>query len=464
MTLSKPPINNKSVGWVEETKPNPAFDGENPVGWIEETKPNNDSQLGFTSAQPNLQSNREVEILLSCTRTTIDSQTIANLKILLQETIDWQYLLKIAKRHKVMPLLYWNLNNTCPELVPPDIMVLLQNHFNDNARRSLFLSAELVKLLNLLESHHISAIPFKGPVLAVSAYHNLALRQFSDLDILVQKQHINQAKELFLSHGYQMKIECIKPNKSQIAKFIKSPDIYKLVRECAYPFINKKNGVLAELHWGVMPEFFSFPIEAQGLWYDLEEIAIAGKKVASFSPENTLLILCGHGAKDCWTELPRICDIAELIRSYPQLNWETVIKRATIMGSERMVLLGIFLAQNLLCTSVPELVEERIKADSIVKKLGEEIKAGLFGENGSTTSIGQLSKFHIIVRERLWEKIQYCLQTALTPTTSDWLLLPLVRFPAWFYYPLRCLRLAINFILRKVKSKSLKQESAPYSV
>ena len=442
MTLSKPPINHKSVGWVEATKPN------------------HYQALGFAIAQPNLHSSREVAVLLSCTRTTMDSETAASLKILLQQPIDWQYLLKIARHHKVMPLLYWNLNNTCPEVLPPDIMAVLQNYFNENARRSLFLSMELVKILNLLESHHIPAIPFKGPVLAETAYNNLALRKFSDIDILVQKQHINQAKELFLRHGYRMKIECIKPNELQEAKFIESPDIHKLVRECAYPFINKKTGVMAELHWAVMPEFFSFPIEGQGLWSDLEQIAIAGNTVSNFSPENTSLILCGHGAKDCWTELTRICDIAELIRSHPQLNWDTVMERATIMGSERMLILGLLLAKNLLGTSLPELVESRIKADPKVKKLAAQIQEELFGKNGSTTSIGQLSKFHIIVRERRWEKIQYCLQTALTPTTSDWLLLPLVRFPTWFYYPLRFLRLARNFIGKKVKNYSLKQEVA----
>ena len=446
MMLLKAPINHKSVGWVEETKPN-----QYPA-------------LGFAVAQPNLLSSREVAVLLCCTRTTMDSETAASLERLLQQPIDWQYLLKIARRQKVMSLLYWSLNNICPEAVPSDIIEQLRDHFHKNARHSLFLSVELVKLLNLLESHHIPAIPFKGPALAVSAYNNLALRQFSDLDILVQKQHINQAKELFLTHGYRMKIECIRPNESEEAKFIESPDIHKLVRECAYPFINKKIGILAELHWAVMPEFFSFPIEEQGLWSDLEQIAIAGKTLSHFSPENTLLILCGHGAKDCWTELTRICDIAELIRSYPHLNWDKVIEKSTIMGSERMLILGLFLAKHLLGISLPELVESRIQANPIVKKLAEEIKAGLFGENGSTTSIGQLSKFHVIVRERLWEKIQYCLHTALTPTTSDWLLLPLVRFPTWFYYPLRLMRLAFNFIGKKVNIQSLKEEAASSSV
>ena len=92
--------------------------------------------------KPNLQFNREVQVLLCCTRTTMDCQTAARLERLLKEPIDWQYLLKIAQRQKVMPLLYWSLNNTCPSAVPSDIMARLREHFHKNARHSLFLSVE----------------------------------------------------------------------------------------------------------------------------------------------------------------------------------------------------------------------------------------------------------------------------------------------------------------------------------
>ncbi|HBB33924.1 MAG TPA: hypothetical protein DDZ80_19065 [Cyanobacteria bacterium UBA8803] len=391
----------------------------------------------------------EVELLLCCARTSINPETGDRLRVLLQQNINWQHLLKLARRHGVMPLLYWILNDTCPGAIPDDTMTKLREHFHDNARRSLFLTVELVRLLNLFASQNIPAIPFKGPVLATSAYGNLSLRQFSDLDILVRESDINKAKELFLAQGYKMKIERIRLSEEQEAAFVRSPHIYKLVRECAYPFINLKIGIMAELHWAVMPKHFSLAIDSEQLWDNLELVAIAGTTVSNLSPENTLLLICGHGTKDCWIQLNRICDVAELIRSHPQLDWERLIEKATLLGSERILWLGLFLAKQLLGTSLPESVWQRIQADPLVEILAAQIQEGLCDETEKFSSIGRLSSFHLQVRERLGHKIQYCLRAAITPTTSDWLLLPLVRFPAWLYYLIRPIRLVKNYVVRQ---------------
>jgi len=53
---------------------------------------------------------------------------------------------------------------------------------------NFFLTKELLELLTLFEAHCIPASPYKGPALAIMAYGNLALRQFSDLNILVHKR------------------------------------------------------------------------------------------------------------------------------------------------------------------------------------------------------------------------------------------------------------------------------------
>jgi hypothetical protein len=101
-----------------------------------------------------------------------------------------------------MPLLYWSLNDIGSEAVPKAIWTQLPNYFHTNAQHNLFLTAELFKLVNLFEQHEIPVIPFKGPVFAVYAYGNLGLRQFSDLDILVDKRHFLIAQNLLLSEGY----------------------------------------------------------------------------------------------------------------------------------------------------------------------------------------------------------------------------------------------------------------------
>jgi hypothetical protein len=49
------------------------------------------------------------------------------------------------------------------------------------------LTAELCRLISLFAAADIAAIPYKGPVLGLFAYGNIALRRFVDLDVIVKK-------------------------------------------------------------------------------------------------------------------------------------------------------------------------------------------------------------------------------------------------------------------------------------
>lgn len=191
---------------------------------------------------------REVELLLCCARNQLDSTTITRVKALVQQPIDWSYLVGIATQHGLLPLLYWNLNSICPEIVLPTILGQLKNDFQNNAQRNLFLTRELLKLVNLLERHGISPLAFKGPVLAFSVYGNLALRRLTDLDILVRPCDVLAAKELLLSQGYR---HVDKPTSDQEMTRFQSHYDYKFVRDQGRP-------LLVEMHWAFTPEKFFF--------------------------------------------------------------------------------------------------------------------------------------------------------------------------------------------------------------
>jgi hypothetical protein len=117
----------------------------------------------------------EIELLLSCARTSKDSESVSQITSLLQGDMDWAYLLRTARRHGMMPLLYWPLSTTCPEAVLQAILNQLRNQLHRNAHRDLVLTAELLKLLVLCEAQGILAISYKGPTLAALAYGNLSL-------------------------------------------------------------------------------------------------------------------------------------------------------------------------------------------------------------------------------------------------------------------------------------------------
>ena len=50
----------------------------------------------------------------------------------------------------------------------------------------MLLTSELIKIMKLLEENDIKAIAFKGPTLAQLAYGDVTLRQYVDLDLLVE--------------------------------------------------------------------------------------------------------------------------------------------------------------------------------------------------------------------------------------------------------------------------------------
>ena len=78
----------------------------------------------------------------------IKSQIIS----LIQQEIDWDYLLQKSSEHRLTPLLYWQLNNICPNSVPQNIMECLKTYFHENAHKNLLFMGELFRILELFES------------------------------------------------------------------------------------------------------------------------------------------------------------------------------------------------------------------------------------------------------------------------------------------------------------------------
>ncbi len=391
----------------------------------------------------------EIELLLCCSRTYIEPAIAARIKILLQEEIDWEYLLQTAAKHGVKPLLYQSLSATAKELVPPEILTQLRQDFRTNGLGNLNRTKELLKILDLFAVNDIPVFTFKGPAIASLAYGELSWRQFNDLDILVRNRDIIRARDLFLSLGNEMKVELIELTKQQKEIFVKSPQIHEFVRECAYPFIRQQSGVIVELHWRMMPSYFSFPIDSENLWERLIPVPILGTNILTLSPEDSLLLLCGHGIKECWDKLNRVCDIAALIHKHPNLDWDRVMAEATRLGCQRILFLGLFLAKELLGTGLPEFIWEKIEADGVVTELAVQVYEGFFSNGNMTKQSFPVTRLHLKARERFIDKVRYFLGVMMTPTTSDWLVLPLATYPSLLYYLFRPIRLVGEYLRGK---------------
>jgi len=353
----------------------------------------------------------EVELLLSCVRPDLNAERVKRIRALVQAQMDWDRLLRLARQHGVVPLLYRSLSASCPESVPQDSFNRLRDRFQANARRNVFLTRELLRLLSVFEAHEIAALPLKGPVLAVSAYGDLALRQFSDLDILVHRRDVPRAGELLLSQGY-----CPRGHQTsaQKAACLQAQFHHKFMRS---------DEALVELHWGLIEWQFSSSLDLDRVWERLETISLAGTAVRNLSPEDMLLFLCVHAAKPAhrWQRLGWICDVAGLLHTHQGLDWGRVMAEAHRLGSERRLLLGLRLAGELLGAALPEPVRGKMQSAPVVQALAAQVCERLGGSDGNRHTL-EGPRFDLQVMERRRDRARFLLRSVLASTAIKWAL------------------------------------------
>ena len=382
----------------------------------------------------------EIQLLLSCAQTSQDAARDDRIRALIRQEIDWTYLLRTAGRQGVAPLLYRSLNAT--EGVPKDVLDRLRERFHANSRRNLFLSGKLLEILDALEEREIPALPYKGPVLATAAYGSLGLREFSDLDILLDDKDVLEAKAVLTSLGYQPRDHM---TGAQEAAFLRYERQYEFAHD---------DGTMVELQWKVTPRYFLFPLDHEHVWERSVPTSLGGRTVQTFSPEDLLLVLCVHGSVHCWARLGWVCDVAELVRKSGEIDWERLVERASAFSGRRMLLLGLFLANQLLNVDLEPDILRQARVDKAVEALSEDVRERLLSEAPDPEGILEGSAFrgfHFRVIEGLRGKLRYCAHRVATPTLWERRLLPLpaVLFP--LYRVLRPILLTGKFVSRLAK-------------
>jgi len=319
-------------------------------------------------------------------------------------------------------------------------MVSLRKRFHANAQRNLFLLAELFQILDLLEEHHIPAIPYKGPILSVVLYGDASLRQFSDLDIIVPSENVLEARTLLVSRGYRHDKE------------ISEKEFRSVIQNTKDLILRRDDRITLELHWGITENPNPIYIRPDFLWKNLKKLTISGRTVTMHAPEDLLFILCVHGGKHCWEYLVWLCDIAELIRCYPKLDWKQAIETASSLRARRILLLGLSLARNALGAEIPDWINATIDGDHVVNELGDQIRACLAGGTPLTLQQGENQRYLMKLREHRSDRFLVAFWQAkhsLGLTERDKEILP--SFPVLLYF-IRPFRLAWEYGLRPFRS------------
>lgn len=307
--------------------------------------------------------NTEYEVVVSCARSTIGEAEEQRLRRTLGQPVDWHRVLYLARFHNVYPLVHKTLSTLSDIEVPSEVMGELRQRHMLTAATNLRKIQELGRITDLLHAVGVRLVSFKGPTLAHEAYRSLALRPCTDLDILIEKSKFRTVQEILLEDGYLPAIHRELNSLSQRAHLFLSQQV---------PFVRDRTHSL-DVHASLMPPGYEYSFGFRELYDRTLTISIGNREIRTFNREDLLLILCFHGLKNRWERLKHVCDVAELIRATPELDWDVVVRRARQTNGEGILHLGLLLSTMLMDAPVPEELAARVREDERAAKFGKRL-------------------------------------------------------------------------------------------
>src|SRR5947209_12138060 len=89
------------------------------------------------------------------------SGKLKRIQPLLDSQLRWDVLLGLAERHGVQPLLY-ELVRGIQQAVPKDHFCSLEQSYQTNVHKALFLSRELIRIVDRLSAEGIAVMPYRA--------------------------------------------------------------------------------------------------------------------------------------------------------------------------------------------------------------------------------------------------------------------------------------------------------------
>lgn len=385
----------------------------------------------------------ETNLIVLCARVFLFNANSPALRAALAEPLDWGVVEQNAGNHVVLPLVAYVLSHYGAELIPQDIRERLQERLVSAACNNLAWLREWLKILRAFAETGIPVISFKGPTLALMAYRNLALREFTDLDLLIQPCDVLKTRDVLIRNGYVL--DSVVPSDTDAALTHSSH------RQIS--FVNGNREITVDLHWGLLHEMFPFQLEVGQLFESAFVERQEGVSFLSLSPEHSLLFLCAHGTKHCWSNLRWLCDVACHIQSNPSLDWDLCIRLAEPAGCELVFKHSLLLIGEVLGLELPVPIKQYASQDTEAYSLAKTAQTFLFRQNDDRSRyLDDRSRYLEVLRYRLafakgwrWRAgAALVLRRAFVPNEADWHRVRLPRPLYFLYYLIRPIRLAVE--------------------
>ena len=359
--------------------------------------------------------------------------------------LDWTYVLDAAHRQQILPLLNECLSAVGTGAVPPASLKALAQRVAIIHARNRQLARELVHLHRAADGAGIRLLSFKGPVLAVTLYGDLALRQFGDLDLLVDRASSPRAEELLATLGYR---------RGRDFGF-----------EVSY--VNGATRIAVDLHRALSADNFPVAARFADLWERRQKVVLEGGYAETLSSPDVLIAMCIEAARDAHlgkSKLAKMSDLFHALRALSDIEWVQAQARVRRLGLRRALWFGIQLAAGIPRTPVARNAALDAPPSRLRPWLRDAEARVLRAPGTSPPAQRHGDLFLFFLRERWRDRLlPYALRVhrLVTPNVHDRRVIALPRPLAPLYYLVRPVRLVRQYGGARQKRAGLAGGSPP---
>ena len=297
----------------------------------------------------------EDQLLFACTRQTfLAAHHDEVLDICRNRAVNWDIVYTIAAVHGVAPLVYVNLLQCCPTGwgMPQPVGDQFKHNLASNMVYKAKRAKKTAEVLAFCNSKAIDIMLIKGAALEMLVYHQPWYTVSNDVDFIVK------AKWEALPEADRRALWTIRRGLPSECDFFEHHDVMM-------------GGTLA--------------VDFDKIWTEASQVNFRGHDVFVMAPEDMLMALCINSCRKRYFRLKALCDIAETINAYRDLNWEKLTAQSRVYGCNMIVYPALLIPSMTLGSDLPEGVLADLAVSSRRKQLIGYLSQGIL--RSSLTSL-----------------------------------------------------------------------------
>jgi hypothetical protein len=284
----------------------------------------------------------DARLLVLCARPDLPVRDLAEVRDLLRQGPRWEPLIRRADEEGVLPLLYENIK-AFPDDVPHEVLERLKVHYLRNLARNARIGRQVEPLFREVRSSGLKVVLTKGLRLALTAYPDMALRPFWDVDLFASSSDWPALEKILSSQGFE---ETPSPESGRGGAASRPAWIYS-------PYFRRGDLVL-EFHFNALG--LHFPVRpAPEIGMLPATLTVGGTEVLVFSPEHELCYLCLHAQQHSYRKLIWLTDLGQLA-ARKEIFWDKVAEICKAFKIQAPVYYGLALVNRLW----PETIEREV--------------------------------------------------------------------------------------------------------